>query len=227
MYVVIGGAGMVGGTLARRLVRNRHDVVIVDSDRNVCEQMTKRVGVLAVHGTATDIEVLDEAGIEKAEVAIGALPRDADNLAFTILARNSDVPRIIARMRDPRYDTAYKMAGVTRTLDIGGLFVDQLVLEIEQPTLRQVATFGRGKATVVVATIPDGGRVDGQTVSEVAQNSKFPEECVIAGIYRVADEQFIIPRGGIELRAGDQVFLTAATENARKAAEFLQKTRKK
>jgi len=225
MYVIIAGAGMVGGTLARKLVQNRHDVVVVEQDRGVCEEITQRVGALAIHGTATDIEVLEEGGIEKAEVAIGALPRDADNLAFTILARNFDVARIIARMRDPRYATAYKMAGVTRTLDIGQLFVDQLILEIEHPTLRQVATFGRGKASVVVATIPEGAKVDGMTISDVAKSRHFPEECVVAGIYREADERFIIPRGSIELRGGDQVFLSATTEDVRRAAEFLQRTK--
>ncbi|MBS3761877.1 MAG: NAD-binding protein [Candidatus Brocadiia bacterium] len=225
MYIVIAGAGMVGGTLARRLLQNRHDVVVVEQDKEVCEEMTQRVGVLAVHGTATDFGVLQDAGIEKAEVAIGALPRDADNLAFTILARSSDVPRIVARMRNPVYESAYEMAGVTRTLDIGQLFVDQLVLEIEHPTLRQVATFGRGEASVVVATIPEGGRVDGKAVSEVGQNKRFPEECVIAGVYREADERFIIPRGKIKLRAGDQVFLAASTENVREAAQFLQRTK--
>ena len=225
MYVLIAGGGTVGGNLARRLVENRHDVVVVEQNREVCEQITARVGALAIHGTATDIDVLEEAGIEKAEVAVGALPNDADNLAFIILARNFDVPRLIARMRYAQYETAYRVAGATRTLDIGGLFVNRLVLEIEQPTLRQVATFGRGKASIVVATIPEGGRVAGKTVSDLGGDKRFPADCVLAGIYREAGEEFIIPRGGIELRAGDQVFLAAATEDVGQAAEFLQRTK--
>lgn len=225
MYVVIAGAGMVGGTLARQLAEHRHDVVVVEKDQSVCEDITKRIGALAIHGTATDIDVLEEAGIRKAEVAIGALPLDADNLSFTILARNAGVSRIIARMRNPRYEDAYKVAGVTRTLNIGELFVKQLVLEIEHPTLRQVATFGRGKASIVVATIPDGAKVGGKTVSEVGQTRRFPQDCVIAGIYREAGEQFIFPRGGAEIRTGDQVFLAASTDRVREAANFLQETK--
>jgi len=225
MYIVIAGAGMVGGALARRLVENRHDVVVVERERSVCEAVTARIGALAIHGTATSIEVLEEAGIRKAEVAIGALPRDADNLAFALLARHFEVPRIIARMRNPRYEAAYRLAGVTRTVEVGELFVNQLVVEIEQPTLRQVATFGGGKACIVVATVPEGGAVSGKSVSDVGRDRRFPRDCVIAGIYREAEGQFIIPRGDVKLRAGDQLFLAATTQAASKAALFLHRVR--
>ncbi|MFP4176812.1 MAG: potassium channel family protein [Candidatus Brocadiia bacterium] len=225
MYVVIAGAGMVGGTLARQLSERHHDVVVIDKEKEVCEDITKRVGALAIHGTATDIEVLEEAGVRKAEVAIGALPSDADNLAFTILARNADVSRVIVRMRNELYAHAYEIAGVSRTLDVGQLFVRQLVLEIEQPTLRQVATFGRGEASIVVATLPEGAKVGGKTVSEVGKSRQFPQNCVIAGIYREQGEQFIFPRGDVELQNGDQVFLAASTGTVREAAKYLQKTK--
>ena len=225
MYIVIAGGGLVGGSLARRLVENRHDVVVVDNDRAVCEGIAARVGALAIQGAATDIDILEEAGIRKAEVAVAAMPADADNLAFSLLASNSGVPRIVARMRNPQYEAAYKRAGVTRTLDVGGLFVRQLVLEIEQPALLQVATFGGGKASIVVAIIPEGAVVHGQTVQEIAQHKEFPKECIIAGIFRREPEQFVFPRGAVQVHVGDQVFLAADTENVRKAAKFLQKAR--
>ena len=103
--------------------------------------------------------------------------------------------------------------------------MSQLVLDIEQPTLRQVATFGDGKAFIVVVVIPDGARVRGKTVMEIDQHKDFPRECVIAGIYREEAKNFIFPRGDIDVRAGDQVFLAADADNVRKGAEFLQRTK--
>jgi len=227
MYVVIAGGGILGGSLARKLVESRHDVVVIERDKLVCEQIAARFGALAIYGNASSIETLEEAGMDRAEVAVGALPTDGDNLAFVLLARNFDVPRIMARMRNPRYETAYKIAGVTKCINISEFFVGQLVLEIEQPALRQVATFGAGKAGIVVATIPEGALVHGKTVKDVAQDDQFPKECVIAGIFRKQSEQFIFPRGAIEVLSGDQVFLAADTANIRKAADFLQRTAKK
>ena len=225
MYVVIAGGGVMGTALARILVQHRHDVVVVEHDKAVCEHIAARIGALAIHGSATDIEKLDDAGMSKADVAVGALPLDADNLAFTLLARNFEVPRVMARVRNPRYEAAYEMAGVTRCMKVSDLFASQLALEIEQPKLRQVATFGAGKAAIVVATIPQGALVDGKTVQEIAQDAQFPEDCVIAGIFRKEAEKFIFPRGGIRVLAGDQVFLASDTARIRKAAQFLQKTR--
>lgn len=215
----------MGQGVAARLVRSRHDVVVVDQNREVCESISARIGALAIHGSATSFDTLEDAGITKADVAVAAMPADADNLAFALLARNFDVSRVMARMRDPRYEKAYEMAGVVRTLNVPELFATRLTLEIEQPSLRQIASFGGGKAAIVVARIPEDSGVDGQTVSEIAKHHGFPTDCVIAGIFRESTDEFVIPRGAIELRAHDQVFLAAGIDSIRKAAEFLRKTK--
>ena len=229
MYIVIAGGGVFGGGLARKLVEGRHDVVVVEQDRAVCEHISARVGALAIYGTATSIDTLEEAGIRKADVAVGALPSDGDNLAFGVLARNFEVPRVIARMRIPRYESAYKLAGITRAINVSDMFVRQIVLEIEQPAIRQVATFGKGHACIVVVTIPEGAHVDGKRVKEIAKSKDFPTDCVIAGIFRenVAEdiEEFVFPRGQAEVGAGDQIFLAAKMDDVRKAAEFLHRTK--
>jgi trk system potassium uptake protein TrkA len=222
MYIVIAGGGLLGRGIAGELVKSRHDVVVVEQDRAVCEQISSRLGALAIHGTATSIDVLEDAGIRKADVAVGALRMDADNLAFGVLARNFEVPRVMARMRNPRYATAYELAGIARAINVSDMLVRQLVLEIEQPALHVVATFGEGKASIVVVTIPDEGRAHEMTVKEIAQDNEFPRDCVIAGIFRQDEKSFVFPRGEARVRCGDQIFLAAHTENVRKAAQFLQ-----
>jgi len=223
MYVVIAGGGVIGGNLASQLVANRHDVVVIERDEAICERIAARTGVLAIRGAATNIDLLEDAGIEKADVAVAAMPRDGDNLAFCLLCRNFKVPRIFSRMRNPRYEEAYRLAGVLHTINVPDLFVTQLVLEIEQPKLRQVATFGRGKgAAIVVASIPERARVNGMTVQQIAGNEGFPADCIIAGIFREGDDEFMIPRGHITVSSGDQVFLAASATAVRKAAKFLQ-----
>jgi len=225
VYIVIGGGGLFGRSLAGRLVEDRHDVVVVEVERSVCEQITASVGALAIRGGATDIDTLEEAGIRKADVAVGALRADADNLAFALLARNFDVPRVIARMGNPRYESAYRLAGVSRALNVSEMFIRQVVLEIEQPTIRQVASFGGGEAAIIVVVIPEGARVHGTTVKEIAQHKDFPNECVLAGIFREGKGEFVFPRGDAEVRSGDQVFLAAHTDNVQTAAMFLRKVK--
>ncbi len=225
MYIVIAGAGLVGHGLVKRLVEARHDVVVVDSDGEVCEELASKTGALALHGSATRIDILEQAGIEKADVAVGTMGADADNLAFAVLANSFRVPRVIARMRDPRYEAAYKSAGATTTVRVVDVFVNQLLLQIDEPHLRQVATFGGGKASIVVDTIPAGAAVSGKTVSEIAADPGFPNECIITGIYRRQQQEFVIPRGSAQVLAGDRVFLVAEHANLRKASKLLHRTR--
>ena len=224
MYIVIAGAGLVGYGLAERLLGARHDVVIVDKEKSVCERLASRLGVRAHHGLATNIDILEQAGMAKADVAVGTMRIDADNLAFALLAKSFGVPRVIARMRNPRYESAYKTANVTTTIHVADVFVNQLVLDIEEPHLRQVATFGAGKAAIVVDNIPEKALAATKTVSEIAADPGFPTECVITGIYRPQTQAFIIPRGSAQILAGDQVFLVAEHENLRKASRFLRRT---
>jgi trk system potassium uptake protein TrkA len=225
MYVVIAGAGLVGSSLAGRLADAHHDVVVIDSDKLVCEQLASSIGALVVNGGATDIDVLEQAGMSKADVAVSTMRRDADNLAFALLAKSFDVPRVIARMRDPRYEGAYKRAGVAATSHIVDVFVNQLLLEIDEPHLRQIAVFGAGKASIVVDTVPEGASVSGKTVSEIAGDPGFPSECVISGIYRRDEAEFVIPRGDAQVRGGDRVFLVASRANLKRASKFLHRKR--
>lgn len=222
MYIVIAGGGAVGQALARALIEHKHDIVVVEQDRAVCEGIAARTGALVRLGNATDIEVLEEAGLDKADVAAAVMPHDADNLAFAVLARHFGVPRVVARMRNEKYAAAYETAGVTKIINIVDLFVNQLALEIEQPQLRQVASLGGGKASVTIAVIPKNSAAHGKTVADIAKDELFPKACVIAGIYREATEEFIIPRGMREVRSGDKLFLAADAENISRAAAYLQ-----
>ncbi len=225
MYIVIAGAGLVGRGLAERLIEERHDVVVIDTDKALCEWIAASLGALAVHGSATDLDILDQARMGDADVAVGTMRADADNLAFALLAKSLGAPRVIARMRDVRYQRAYEEAGVTTTIHVADVFIKQLILEIEQPHLRPVATFGAGKASVVVDTIPDNAAVAGMTISAIAADPDFPAKCVITGIYRPGPQEFVVPRGSAEIHSGDRVFLVAEFANLRRASKFLRRTR--
>jgi trk system potassium uptake protein TrkA len=220
MYVVIAGVGTVGEGLAAKLVGNRHDVVVIDTNGERCDDLAARYGVVAVRGNATAMDVLQDADLKRADVAVALMRSDADNLAFTLLARHFEVPRIIVRMRDSRYKTAYEKAGATNTVNPADIFIENMLLDIEQPDFVRVATLGGGKASVVILKIPEGSKAAGKSIAEITREEEFPRDCVVAGIYRSNTNEFIIPRGDRKLEVGDSTFLVADARDIRKAASY-------
>ena len=108
-------------------------------------------------------------------------------------------------------------------MHVADVFANQLMLEIEEPHMRQVYTFAAGGVSIVVDTVPERAAVAGKTVGEIAADADFPDACVITGIYRTETQTFIIPRGQAELQAGDRVFLVAEHANLKKASKFLHR----
>ena len=65
MYIIIAGGGMVGGGLLRMLLDNKHDVVLIEQDKETCDRLYAETGVIAINASATNIEALNEAGREE------------------------------------------------------------------------------------------------------------------------------------------------------------------
>jgi trk system potassium uptake protein TrkA len=220
MYIIIAGGGIAGRNLTKSLVQ-KHDVIVIEKEQSVAEKIYSRYGAVTVLGSATRIDILKEAGIEKCDVAIAVMSDDADNLSFSLLAKNFGVEKILVRMREPEYENAYQMAGATNIAATMELIVDRFITDIEEPDVRKVASLGDGKAEVSILTIPHESKISGMKISEIVSQQNFPENCVIAGIFDKAQDRYIVPRGNREIFAGNQVFLVASKDDMERAADFL------
>lgn len=220
MYIIIAGGGIAGRNLTKNLVQE-HDVIVIEKDQSVAEKIYSRFGAVTVLGSATRIDILKEAGIEKCDVAIAVMKDDADNLSFSLLAKNFGVEKILVRMREPEYENAYEMAGATNIAATMELIVDRFITDIEEPDVRKVASLSNGKAEVSILTIPPESPISGMKISEIVNQKKFPENCVIAGIFDKTQDRYIVPRGNRKIFGGNQVFLVASEADMKSAADFL------
>jgi len=182
MYIVVAGGGMVGGGLIKTLLENKHDVVLIEQNKELCEKMYAETGVVAVCGSASQIEILKDAKIQKADVFVAATASDPHNLAAAIMAKSFNVPRVIVRMRDTAYENAYKVAGVNTILAVTDLMVNQMIIEIEQPEVQKIATIGSGKADIFRVIVPQDGKVAGKTVRDITTNKRFPSACTFLAV---------------------------------------------
>ncbi|MBN2316757.1 MAG: TrkA family potassium uptake protein [Sedimentisphaerales bacterium] len=221
MYIIVAGGGMVGGGLVRSLLDNKHDVVLIEQKKEICDKLYAETGVVALCACATSIEALNEAGVRKADVVVAATGNDASNLACAILAKSFNVPRVIVRMRDPAYKNAYVVAGANSIVRVTDLMVNQMMMDIENPQVRKITTIGGGKADIFMIKVPDRAKVAGQSIQDIVGNRRFPSECVFVAVYNQQTEEFSIPRGKQIIKEGNELFLISAAENIKAAVDFL------
>ncbi|KPK62759.1 potassium transporter TrkA [candidate division WOR_3 bacterium SM23_42] len=223
MYVIVAGAGIIGQEITKVLTESKHDVVVIDKDPDVCESIYAETGALTINGNATDIHTLEKAGASKADVVLCLMHQSADNIACALLARSLGIPRIVSRLRNPRYEEAYILAGVTSIVRMADLLVNQIIMEIEQPKVRKIMTLGGGKAEIYAVKIPESAKIAGMTIKEVAQKKNFPSECLFVGLYKEEKGEFLIPRGSHVVDEGDMVFLLSKGKFIKKATDLVTK----
>jgi trk system potassium uptake protein TrkA len=220
MRILIAGAGVAGRRLAGRLSAGRHDISIIDLNRELCEAVSTELGVVAICGNATDINTLESAEIGRVDVAVALMATNADNLAFSLLASGAGVERVIARMPNPKYRAAYERAGVTSIVDVVGLFLERLMLEIEHPSVHQVASIADGQGAIVWVTVAENAAACGKPLDEIRADRRFPHGCAVSGLIRSDGDRFLLPTGRDRLLAGDGVLLVGTIEGLTRGAEL-------
>jgi trk system potassium uptake protein len=222
MYVLIGGSGLVGLSLAQKLVELRHKVAVVDIDLNACRYAREQLGVMAFEGSAVKTEVLLEAGIRKADAVAAVLRNDALNLALVALAKNYGVPQILSRMRHRDFVEPLRLTGATHIVSTVDLAVSTMVNAIEYPQVESMMHFEQGQIEVLKLAIPNNCYVVGRSVAEIAQDPRFPTGCLIIGYQAHPHEDLTIPNGSTVLESGSTVLIVTKLRLLHQVIDFIE-----
>jgi trk system potassium uptake protein TrkA len=152
--VVIIGSGRVGAGLAIAMAERGDTVSVVDKDPRAFERLGERFLGHTVEGIAFDRDVLEQAGVARADALVAVTGGDNSNIVAARVARDTyKVPRVIARIQDPRRAAIYEELGITTVATVGwtlGKIRDYL----EYAPLKEEATFGRGEVALVRLELP-------------------------------------------------------------------------
>ena len=147
MFVLIVGAGRVGSSLARTLLRDGHEVSCLDEDPESHSRLEIALdgswedsGGRFTVGTGLELEALTAAGIEDADVFIASTDGDNTNIIIAQIAqRRFQVPKVIARILDPYRAEWYEQQGV-HTICPTKVAIEMLVSEVREAAERAGAT---------------------------------------------------------------------------------------
>lgn len=221
MYVLIGGAGLMGLRLAQQLMEMGHTVAVIDTDPLACHYAREKVGVMAFEGSAVSTTVLVEAGIAKADAVAATLRNDALNLALVMLAKHYGVHHIVVRMRDSDFAEPYRLAGATHLINTIDLAVTRMANALEYPEVESMMHFEQGQVEVLKLPIPGNCYVAGRTVAQVAQDPRFPTGSLIIGYQSHPHEKLVIPNGQTVLEQGSTMLVVTQPGLVHQMIDFL------
>lgn len=230
MRILITGGGHVGTLIARRLVREKNEVIIVEQDAERCSQLEEMLDAKVVQGSAASVKTLKEAGIADAEMLIAVTQTDEVNILACMVAQTESNVRVkVARLRTHEVDhwrRVTRKAGLNIDLIIHpeSDVAERIMRVVTIPGVSDIFNFADGEARLFGMNVEPDSWLAGKTLEEL-DRSNPPRNSLIVLIFR--GQQVIIPHGAQDLRPGDHIYTMATRENLNEVLGFMGLERNK
>lgn len=207
MKIAIAGAGNAGRAIARELIANGHQVMLIDKNPKALKMESVPLAEWLL-ADACEITTLDKAGLDHCQVMVAATGDDKVNLVASLLAKTEyGVPRVVARVNHPKnewlFDSSWGVDVAVSTPRIIAALVEEAVSVGDVVRLFSIKS---GEANLVEITLPDRSKCVGKSVAEV----ELPEDTSLAAIIR--DGHVIAPSPHDLFAAGDELIFVASAE---------------
>ena len=201
MYFIIVGGGRLGYYLTKALLDEGHEVLIVEKNATVCETINEQMGSLCVRGDGCEAATLGDIGTGRADMLVAVTGDDEDNLVACQVAKYKfNVPRTIARIRNPRREALFKKLGVDVTVSATNIILEAIEHEVPTHPLTHLLTpSDQGPEIVDVKISPES-----PTVGKSVRDLSLPKGSKLALVIRKGGK-YRIPTSNTILRAGDQI----------------------
>ena len=209
MYIIVVGGGKVGSYLARELVGEGHEILVIEQDRIKCERIADELGDITLCGDGCEAAVLENAGTGRADMLIAVTGGDEDNLVSCQVAKKRfNVPRTIARLNNPKNEQIFTRLGIDMTVSATQAILARIEQELPTHHLIPLMKIRQSGWEMVEATLNEDSPAVGNAVGDL----NLPPETLIplvidgSGMPR-------IPAPDSVLQLGDQVIAFAPAEH--------------
>ena len=203
MYVLVAGGGKIGANLARSLLRDGHghEVTLIEQRRDRYDQLEVEFDHQVQLGDATEIHVLERAGIARPPDVVAAVTGDdEDNLIICQLAREKfGAQKVVARVNDPRNQVHFDLLGISATVSATAQIMGLIEHEVPEHGLVQLLELRKENLEIVEVQIDEKAPAAGKTVEKL----RLPEGSRLISIMRNGRSEIAV--GATELHPGDQV----------------------
>ena len=202
MYVIIAGAGKVGWNLARELIAKDHEVTLIESEHRRYRVVEEELEHAVQYGDATELWVLDRAGIQRADLVIAVTGDDEDNMLICQVAKEKyGCDRIVARVNNPRNLQHFKLLGIQPAVSATELILRLIEHEVPEIGLIHLLALEEEHLEIIELEVASGCEADGKRIQDVP----LPEGSLVISVIR--DGVGFVPKPETPISAGDHVML--------------------
>jgi trk system potassium uptake protein TrkA len=202
VYVIIAGAGKVGWNLARELIAKEQEVTLIESEHRRYRIVEEELEHAVQYGDATELWVLERAGVLRADLVIAVTGDDEDNIIICQVAKEKyDVQRIVARVNNPRNLQHFKLLGIQPAVSATDLILRLIEHEVPEYGLVQLLQLEEERLEIIELEVAEGSEAAGRKVQDVV----LPDGSLIISVLRGGAG--FVPKAESVIEAGDQVLL--------------------
>ena len=201
MYVLIAGGGKAGANVMRTLLRNGHEATLIEQRRDRFEALEGEFEHQVMQGDATELFVLEKAGIRRPPDLVLALTGDdEDNMVIAQIAKEKyNVAKVIARVNDPRNEPYFDLLGISPTVSATAAIMALIEHEVPEHGLIHLLELRKENLEIVEVTVGAKAACAGKRIKQVA----LPEGSRVISVVR--DGKAEIPDEQTQLEPGDSV----------------------
>ncbi len=230
MKILIAGGGQTAVLVAKRLIKEGNELVIIENNPTRCEYLEEILDAQIVLGDAASIRTLEEAGIKTAEMLIALTSEDQINVIVCLVASiESEIKVKLVRMRTHEVEDWKKIFdGLGLKIDLiihpETEIADRILRVVRLPGVSDVIDFAEGKVKLFGMNIDEENWVAGKTVEDLDKAGP-PKNSLIAMIFR--GQEVIIPHGAQVLNPGDHVYIVTTDQDLKSVVKFMGLKRQK
>ncbi len=201
MFVLIVGGGKVGFSLSEILLGMGHEVMLVERRPERYNFLKERLEESVIYGDGTEIYVLEQSGIERADVVVAVTGDDEDNIIVSQLAKEKyGAQKVIARVNNPRNQGTFDLLGIHTTVSSTAAILSLIEHEVvPADRLVHLLTLKEQDLQIVEAAITARSPAKGKEINEL----DLPQGMLIISVLRGAHS--MVPSGSTVLQEGDRV----------------------
>ncbi len=209
MYIIIVGGGRLGYYLIKALLDEGHEVLIIEKNATVCEVINEELGSVCIRGDGCETVTMDEVGTGRADMLIAVTGDDEDNLVACQVAKHRfNVPRTIARIRNPKNEILFKKLGIDVTVSSTDIILEHIEEVVPTHPLTHLLTIRDKGLGIVEVKIPPNSTTVGKPVRELS----LPPGSILSLVIR-KERKPIVPTASTILQAEDQVIAVTRPES--------------